>query len=373
MSSGDWTVRLSRPVVYPPRTIVRRRTFLRTSSLLAAGLAGCSEGDPTGAIEASPTVPADLAHLDGIRRSTAPPDSSDQRRLTYRQRFDDRETTLDIDVPEALVSYYGRRRRTTAYGSYVSDGYDDPYIAFLAGRFTEYGESRGLSADRIVDHAMAFVQQLTYTTDEVGTGFNEYPKYPVETLVDRGGDCEDTSILLAAILEQLGYGVILLLLREANHAALGIKGRDIDGYSYDFQDERYYYVETTAPGRRVGEAPESVQGVRAEFVPIDDRPSLVVAWATGVAGNEVRVDALVRNVGKGVARDVAVRFDLHDPTAPDREVAVGRSQPATIPVDGEHRFRLTTRPTATGPVVARLGLFIDDVVHDVDETPPLHP
>jgi hypothetical protein len=52
----------------------------------------------------------------------------------------------------------------------------------------------------------------------------EYPKYPLETLVEKKGDCEDQSILAAALLAAMGYEVALLILPI--HVALGVAGFD---------------------------------------------------------------------------------------------------------------------------------------------------
>jgi hypothetical protein len=107
-----------------------------------------------------------------------------------------------------------------------------------------------------------FVQQIPYTHDNSTASYyggvfppaygnnGEYPKYPVETLVDGKGDCEDTSILAAAILDLMGYDVVLL--RYSDHMALGIEMTKFSPFYadyppkyYDYEGKRYYYVETT--------------------------------------------------------------------------------------------------------------------------------
>lgn len=51
-----------------------------------------------------------------------------------------------------------------------------------------------------------------YMTDDYVYGTDEYWNYPIETLYRMGGDCEDTSILMAALLEAAGFnsGIALL-------------------------------------------------------------------------------------------------------------------------------------------------------------------
>lgn len=75
--------------------------------------------------------------------------------------------------------------------------------------------------------AMAFTLSLRYASDDQEDG-REYPKFPVETLVDKRGDCEDHAILCGAILHRLGHRVALILLPK--HAALAVEAPiPIDG------------------------------------------------------------------------------------------------------------------------------------------------
>ena len=78
-----------------------------------------------------------------------------------------------------------------------------------------------------VNFVISFVQSLPYIVDDVTTVGNEYPRYPIETLFDRRGDCEDTSILVAALLEGFRIRLCLTRAREDDHCAVGV---DIDAY-----------------------------------------------------------------------------------------------------------------------------------------------
>jgi hypothetical protein len=119
-----------------------------------------------------------------------------------------------------------------------------------------------------VNFVISFVQSLPYTVDDVTTAWNEYPRYPIETLFDRGGDCEDTSILVAALLEGLGYDCALLILDEDDHCAVGV---DIDAYGtyYEVNGVQYFYLETTGEGWEIGQQPDSFPSTTAYVYPID--------------------------------------------------------------------------------------------------------
>ena len=127
-----------------------------------------------------------------------------------------------------------------------------------------------------VKFVLRFVQgAIKYELDEVHHT-KEYPKYPVETLVEERGDCEDAAILGAAILKATGYDVALIAL--PNHIALGIAGtEEIPGRAirYEFEEDGvrkfidYYYCEMTAEGWNIGDAPQGALE-SAEIIPVPD-------------------------------------------------------------------------------------------------------
>ena len=100
---------------------------------------------------------------------------------------------------------------------------------------------------------LAFTQYIQYQYDQQSVGRDEYWKYPVETLVDHEGDCEDTSILFCAIAKQMGFDCCMIL--YPGHMAAGIY---LEGYAssnyYMFSGKRYYYCETTAEDWAIGHA-----------------------------------------------------------------------------------------------------------------------
>ena len=102
---------------------------------------------------------------------------------------------------------------------------------------------------------------MGYEDDSVYMGYEEYWKFPLETLYDHGGDCEDTSILLASLTEAMGYDASLLLFPGHMATGIHIDGDypDLDGfYLRSDPDTVYYYCETTSTGYMVGQIPSSV-------------------------------------------------------------------------------------------------------------------
>ena len=87
----------------------------------------------------------------------------------------------------------------------------------------------------------------------------------VETLIEGGGDCEDTTILVAAILRGLGEKTALIF--TPGHIALGVSG-DFEGASLTYNNTKYYYCETTGTGWAVGMLPASVGKTVDRIVPL---------------------------------------------------------------------------------------------------------
>jgi hypothetical protein len=114
---------------------------------------------------------------------------------------------------------------------------------------------------------LAFAQSIDYTLDEDTTEYSEYWRYPIETIYEQTGDCEDTTILAAAVLRRLGHGVLPLL--APGHAALGVEApTDVEGEFVVHEGRRYYYCETTAEGFKIGHLPSDIDPASLRLAPL---------------------------------------------------------------------------------------------------------
>jgi hypothetical protein len=68
-------------------------------------------------------------------------------------------------------------------------------------------------------------------------------RYPYQVLYDNAGVCSDKSLLLAYLVRELGYGVVLFSFDAENHMAVGIKSPD----QYAYRNSGYAFIESTAP------------------------------------------------------------------------------------------------------------------------------
>ncbi len=213
----------------------------------------------------------------------------------------------DLQIPKIMYDYYHDMPRppTRDYSVYVTHPSDDIYVERLVEIIEEAAVQKGFDEYQTVEFTIAFVQSLPYTVDSVTSPFDEYPRYPVETLVDGGGDCEDTSILLAALLTEMGYGVVLISPPE--HMAVGVKGSDNrPGTYWEYEGAKYYYIETTGSGRRIGELPEEYADKSAKIYPLVPTPIITHEWNIEDKEYYAELKVVVSNLGTATAYNVQV-------------------------------------------------------------------
>ncbi|EMR73437.1 putative periplasmic protein [Thermoplasmatales archaeon SCGC AB-539-N05] len=187
---------------------------------------------------------------------------------TYSWEFKNKNWELSLDIP---IKTYVRYRNSkvvrnpqsvgsAAMASFVTSG--EPVIVDLTNKLQLLVENEGYNNVTMVNFVLRFIQYLRYSEDNASVGPNEYWRYPVETLVDETGDCEDTSVLFASIMERMGYDAVLLLyVIEKNdnligHLAVGMHADDCNGDFVSKGGRRYYYCETTTRGYEIGITPK---------------------------------------------------------------------------------------------------------------------
>lgn len=245
--------------------------------------------------------------------SELPDDTGRTQKKTYKWMYKTYECSIYPTYDTDIYEYYSTRSRNREYSSFITDPYDDKLIESLADSLTNLASKMDLPDSELPYLCISFVQSLPYTSDSVSSGYDEYPRFPYETLYYGGGDCEDTSILSAALLNELGYGVVFIEL--PGHAAIGIKGADdLSGSYYTYEGHRYYYLETTNTGWEVGELPDEYDQTDAKITPIYKKPELLTTFDATVSSNGkadyVDVVATVTNVGSTDANNVEIYVAL---------------------------------------------------------------
>jgi predicted transglutaminase-like cysteine proteinase len=242
-----------------------------------------------------------------------PTDSADHYFRSYQWSYLDNDWTHTIGIPKDAYQYYRNKphNRESDYAQYALSDYDRQHLKSVVDRFQEAGRKEGYSEYDNIKNVVSFVQSLPYTSDSVTTGYDEYPRYPLETLVDNGGDCEDTAILTAALLREMGYGAVLI--EFPGHMAVGVKcANTFPGTYYEYQDSRYYYLETTEEGWEIGDLPPQYeQYSRATIHPMIQVPRMDMSFTCQLEDYDTshayyRVHCDIENIGSGTALNPVV-------------------------------------------------------------------
>ncbi|MEL4304502.1 hypothetical protein [Methanococcoides sp. LMO-2] len=229
---------------------------------------------------------------------------------TYEWEYDNTDFWLQAEYDKESYELYSERSRSRDYDQFANDPYDDVVISQITTQLEALAAEGDYGEDEIPYIATAFVQSLPYISDSASAGYDEYPRFPFETLYHGGGDCEDSSILLTSLLHEMGYGVALILLPD--HMAVGVQGDDsLSGSYYEYNGVKYFYLETTNSGWDVGVIPNEYRNTEAIITPIGyGYPQLQIEFTGSgkitTAYTYVDLDIEVTNVGSATAEDVII-------------------------------------------------------------------
>jgi hypothetical protein len=169
--------------------------------------------------------------------------------ISHQFPFEKTKVTLTLPInvsvyegakqAEKATKVYGNISETIwlaqSYRAMVEDPAQDSLYATFLAETDKIRLQQKLSDDEYLELIAVYIQSLRYETREQNPA-----KFPVETVVDREGDCDDKSLLLAGLLSREGYPVALLLFGPESHMAIGVGSDD-----YLYKNTGYAFVETT--------------------------------------------------------------------------------------------------------------------------------
>jgi hypothetical protein len=175
--------------------------------------------------------------------------------------------SITLKIPESLYTHYKSQPHFTNgtwLKMYTLSDEDRVYLHDLIGKLKDTSGNKNLAARNDYHNVVAFVQSIAYADDvDHGTGQKtDYWKYPVETLADGNGDCEDSAILTAALLKEMDYDVAVVMFTD--HAAVAVACENCNGYYYPLDGRKYYYLETTGAGFSLGTMPGQYASAAAQ-------------------------------------------------------------------------------------------------------------
>jgi len=180
----------------------------------------------------------------------------------YQGELYSAKTSFSFDEYRHYKEMNDKGRRVVDYGRVVSFvTYEDPAIVALAESIKEAYGDRSTSDQKFAAFVLGFVQICfdypPYSTlmgaDRYQYGQEEYFAYPMETIFYGMGDCEDTSILAAALFKALGYEAGVVMIPQHAVAAVGLdsyapgsySSRSYEIISQTIDGVTYYACETT--------------------------------------------------------------------------------------------------------------------------------
>lgn len=163
------------------------------------------------------------------------------------------EYTYSIEINKSIYNQYrnndNRSYISITYNEYFDD-YNNLVLKDFANKMQTIKQQRNFNDYQFITDILRFVQSIPYESDLQSTGHQEWPKYPIETLYENCGDCEDKAILLAGILKECGYDVSFIQLTE--HIVVGINV-PYEGTYATYNNKNYIVLEATSEGWNIGQ------------------------------------------------------------------------------------------------------------------------
>lgn len=153
--------------------------------------------------------------------------------LYYRIQAEDYlNYRLDVDLHQPMTL---ENRLTSEILAKAAGTYDDRTIQEMA---YDLRDVAGGDDELLVNLAIQVVHQLYYNV-------TLYAKYPLETLVESSGDCDNLATLLASVLKAAGLDVIILVgdVGNTGHAMIGVALSTHPDDLFEYGRERYWYYE----------------------------------------------------------------------------------------------------------------------------------
>ena len=219
--------------------------------------------------------------------------------------------TWTIHIPANRYNYFATLPRDKpAPADYIMSDRGRAELDLVIQDLISLADSRNLNEDQRRDMVIAFVQSLPNNRWGAVVDYDEYPRYPIQTLYDGGGDSQDTAILLTALLRLLGieaslletprHYAVLLPLTEADKNANKVylyqkdaetilKGNYLDDNNNirDYYHNNpgvlknsYIYVESNIPGHPMGSLPLQFRNAYIQSLyDVNYRPELPIPGA----------------------------------------------------------------------------------------------
>jgi len=204
-----------------------------------------------------------------ILAEKVPPGEQLFHNLTYTWGFKGKTHSLNMKIHYSKYSWFSeynvnrspQQLGTHNMASFVTS--NDDSIIELTEKLLVLARENNFNNTETVNFILAFIQNtIRYADDSESKNIEEYWRFPIETLVDREGDCEDSSILFQSLIKNTEFDAVMLFYvinDTIGHLSSGVTVyENIPGYYIVHNQERYYYCETTNRGFSIGDKPDDI-------------------------------------------------------------------------------------------------------------------
>ncbi len=187
--------------------------------------------------------------------------TSDIVTKSYSWTYKGKPCKVNLPLKNSYYNYYKALTKSLPYERYAEDHAGYRYFKELCQQLDVQAQANGYEGIELVNYLTTFAQTAIPYVAEQG----EYKKYPIETLMEYGGDCEDKSALLCALLNTYGFDACMVLLPK--HMAVAISCDNCGGY-YNHRGKKYSFIESTAGGWQIGQVPEESRYANATILEV---------------------------------------------------------------------------------------------------------
>jgi hypothetical protein len=201
--------------------------------------------------------------------------------IVYYTNFNETKQTITLSIP--FENYSAYHEKNHPYWGEQNLASPSDYITAnetIINQIVATIKAQTQSEEELADALLDFVQDKSYTMS-----VRYYPttelKYPIETLVEMGGDCDTHSFLYATLMKAAGFKVLLLFSNETlsdglHHVATAVHlekppTNSLSGYEgtpFIANEEEYYFAETSMWSWRVGDIPENLKNLTFQTIPV---------------------------------------------------------------------------------------------------------
>lgn len=178
----------------------------------------------------------------------------DRFRKTLKWDYDGQPFTLNLELNKNYISYFDEYPQTDLELYFRQPiGYHVEY--YVCSALSKYIQDRGLKGEAAVDFLLGFCQKAFVYEDDAKTVRGEHANFCEETLASEKSDCEDRTVLLAALVRSiLRYNVVGL--EFENHVSLAVEipgATRTAGTMYQFNGANYISCDPSYIGGKVGD------------------------------------------------------------------------------------------------------------------------